>query len=149
MTTSLLQAQIAMMDFQAARFWSKGDVPEQVGNDHPYVDADWCIRRHRMASSTSRSARNNGRAFARCSGSPILPINPDYVSQDARYRHRDKLDGNSCRGIQEQIVGGMAGGAGEGEHSRGADLSIWTKCSTTRRSIISDMAVPVKHPVAG
>jgi crotonobetainyl-CoA:carnitine CoA-transferase CaiB-like acyl-CoA transferase len=33
--TSLLQAQIAMLDFQAARWTMKGDVPQQAGNNHP------------------------------------------------------------------------------------------------------------------
>ena len=34
--TSLLESQIAMMDFQAARFLVEGEVPGQAGNDHPY-----------------------------------------------------------------------------------------------------------------
>jgi formyl-CoA transferase len=34
-TTSLLQAQIFMMDFQAARFLTEGQVPKQAGNNHP------------------------------------------------------------------------------------------------------------------
>ena len=33
--TSLLEAQIAMMDFQAARYLVDGQVPPQAGNDHP------------------------------------------------------------------------------------------------------------------
>ena len=33
--TSLLQAQIAMLDFQAARWLMDGNVPKQAGNDHP------------------------------------------------------------------------------------------------------------------
>ncbi|MGR3716946.1 MAG: CaiB/BaiF CoA transferase family protein, partial [Thermohalobaculum sp.] len=33
--TSLLQAQIFMLDFQAARWLVSGEVPAQVGNDHP------------------------------------------------------------------------------------------------------------------
>ena len=33
--TNLLQAQIALLDFQAARYLMKGEVPQQVGNDHP------------------------------------------------------------------------------------------------------------------
>src|SRR5262247_4149077 len=32
---SLLSAMIAMLDFQAARYLMKGEVPEQSGNDHP------------------------------------------------------------------------------------------------------------------
>lgn len=33
--TSLLHAQIAMLDFQAARYLVEGDIPRQEGNDHP------------------------------------------------------------------------------------------------------------------
>ncbi|WP_447553390.1 CaiB/BaiF CoA transferase family protein [Vreelandella sp. EE22] len=33
--TSLLHAQIAMLDFQAARYLNEGDEPIQAGNDHP------------------------------------------------------------------------------------------------------------------
>src|SRR3954454_16096959 len=33
--SSLLNAGIALLDFQAARFAMKGEVPAQVGNDHP------------------------------------------------------------------------------------------------------------------
>jgi formyl-CoA transferase len=33
--TSLLQAQIALLDFQAARYLVEGEVPGQTGNDHP------------------------------------------------------------------------------------------------------------------
>jgi crotonobetainyl-CoA:carnitine CoA-transferase CaiB-like acyl-CoA transferase len=32
---SLLHAQIAMMDFQMARYLNDNEIPEQVGNDHP------------------------------------------------------------------------------------------------------------------
>ena len=33
--TSLLQAIVAMMDFQAARYLKDGEIPKQAGNDHP------------------------------------------------------------------------------------------------------------------
>src|SRR5260370_2266076 len=33
--TSLLEAQIFMLDFQASRWLIKGEVPKQAGNDHP------------------------------------------------------------------------------------------------------------------
>src|SRR6059058_4134092 len=33
--TSLLQAQIFMLDFQAARWLTEGEVPKQAGNNHP------------------------------------------------------------------------------------------------------------------
>lgn len=34
--TSLLEAQIGMMDFQAARYLVDGEVPGRTGNEHPY-----------------------------------------------------------------------------------------------------------------
>jgi crotonobetainyl-CoA:carnitine CoA-transferase CaiB-like acyl-CoA transferase len=34
-TTSLLEVQVFMLDFQAARWLMEGDVPQQAGNDHP------------------------------------------------------------------------------------------------------------------
>ena len=33
--TSLLQAQVFMLDFQAARYLMDGDIPKQAGNNHP------------------------------------------------------------------------------------------------------------------
>jgi formyl-CoA transferase len=33
--SSLLQAGIALLDFQAARYVMKGEIPPQMGNDHP------------------------------------------------------------------------------------------------------------------
>ena len=33
--TSLLHSQIAMLDFQAARYLMSGEIPKQAGNDHP------------------------------------------------------------------------------------------------------------------
>ena len=38
--SSLLQAQLFMLDFQAARWLMKGEVPKQAGNNHPTVDPD-------------------------------------------------------------------------------------------------------------
>lgn len=35
--SSLLEAQISLMDFQAARYLIEGEVPQSSGNDHPYV----------------------------------------------------------------------------------------------------------------
>src|SRR5581483_1940508 len=34
-TTSLLEAQIFMLDFQASRWLNQHEVPRQAGNDHP------------------------------------------------------------------------------------------------------------------
>jgi crotonobetainyl-CoA:carnitine CoA-transferase CaiB-like acyl-CoA transferase len=36
-TTSLLEAQVFMLDFQAARYLMEGEIPGQAGNDHPTI----------------------------------------------------------------------------------------------------------------
>ncbi|MGB8896382.1 MAG: CoA transferase [Pseudolabrys sp.] len=52
--TSLLEAQIAMMDFQAARYLVDGVVPGQAGNDHP-IPPQWAYLNPPMVSSTTAS----------------------------------------------------------------------------------------------
>jgi len=45
---NLLQAQIGLMDFQAARYLIAGEVPAQVGNDHPHsIPHERRLRQHR------------------------------------------------------------------------------------------------------
>jgi formyl-CoA transferase len=50
--TSLLEAQLAMMDFQAARYLISGEVPGQAGNNHPTS-----IPRRRAFPAWPRSTR--------------------------------------------------------------------------------------------
>jgi crotonobetainyl-CoA:carnitine CoA-transferase CaiB-like acyl-CoA transferase len=67
--TSLLQAQIAMNDFQAARYLMSGEIPKQAGNDHPtsmptsvYKTADGHIN---IAASGERNWRRLCQALDR------------------------------------------------------------------------------------
>ena len=91
-TTSLLEAQIAMLDFQAARVTMKGDVPEQAGNDHPtlipmgtFPTAD---------GHMNLAAPNTGRFKALCQaiGANDLADNPDYANAALRSQHRQALN---------------------------------------------------------
>ncbi len=68
--TSLLQAQIFMLDFQAARWLMDGEVPKQAGNNHPtsiptgvFKTKDNHINRHHR-----RPHLGTLRAGDRCSG---------------------------------------------------------------------------------
>src|SRR5256885_2352530 len=64
--SSLLQAGIALLDFQAARSLMKGEVPPQVGNDHPtsmptsaYKTADGYINVAASGEGDRKSTRLN------------------------------------------------------------------------------------------
>lgn len=90
--SSLLAAQIAMLDFQAARWLLAREVPEQAGNNHPtaiptgvFVTADGHIN----------IAASGGGLFARlCKaiGAEHLAADPAYSTGRARLRNRDRLN---------------------------------------------------------
>jgi len=90
--TSLLQAQVWMMDFQATRWLIDGEVPGQSGNDHPtsaptgvYPTADGYINIAAMGSSM----------FARlCDvlGMPEMNADPRFASAGLRVENRADLN---------------------------------------------------------
>src|SRR5918997_3907257 len=90
--TSLLQAQIFMLDFQAARWLIKQDVPKQAGNNHPtsiptgvFTTADGYIN----VATTGGAIWER---FARAIGADALLQNPDYQTAKGRSDKRDALN---------------------------------------------------------
>jgi formyl-CoA transferase len=88
--TSLLQALIAMLDFQAARWLVAHDVPQQVGNDHPMY----------MPTSAFRTAdgyiniAGSGNLYPRlCKviGREDLLTHPDFCDFKVRHKNRRAL----------------------------------------------------------
>ncbi|MEE3101601.1 MAG: CaiB/BaiF CoA-transferase family protein, partial [Pseudomonadota bacterium] len=91
--SSLLQAQVALLDFQAARWLIDGVVPGQAGNDHPtstpmgvYPTADGAMN---IAATGDRMWRD----FCKVIGRPDLPENPDYATPRDRLANRPALNG--------------------------------------------------------
>ncbi len=87
--TSLLQAQIFMLDFQAARWLQDHEVPKQAGNNHPtsiptgvFKTADGHIN---IASTGQVMWERTCQAI----GAPELINNPDYVTSGLRSKNRD------------------------------------------------------------
>jgi formyl-CoA transferase len=90
--TSLLQAQIAMLDFQGARYLMHGEVPDQVGNDHPttvptsaYPTADGYI---------NIAAAGSGLYKRLCEGlgAPHLLEDPRFKEPKTRIKNRALLN---------------------------------------------------------
>src|SRR6185503_3830634 len=89
--TSLLQAQIAMLDFQAARFLVEGEVAEQTGNDHPTAAPMGLFR---AADGPINLAAYGQAVFARfCAilGIPHLAADPRFTP-GGRLRNRAALN---------------------------------------------------------
>ncbi|MES2751936.1 MAG: CoA transferase [Pseudomonadota bacterium] len=90
--TSLLQAQIFMLDFQAARWLVDGDVPQQAGNNHPTSIPTGVFK---TADSHINIATTGGRIwerFAEAIDAPDLLTNPDYATIASRSTNRDALN---------------------------------------------------------
>lgn len=91
-TTSLLQAQIFMLDFQAARWLMKGEVPKQAGNNHPTSIPTGVFK---TADGYMNIATTGDKIWTRlCEaiGGQALQDNPDYKKAADRSKNRDKLN---------------------------------------------------------
>ena len=89
--TSLLEAQIFLMDFQAARWLVAHEVPPQAGNDHPNIvpigafrTADGHINIAPMPAMWAR--------FCRALGLDAMIDDPKFATFEARYRNREAVN---------------------------------------------------------
>ena len=90
--SSLLHAGIALLDFQAARYLMKGEVPPQVGNDHPtsmptsaYKTADGHI-------NVGASGDGMWQRLCKAIGREDLVASPEFISNEKRAENRGKLN---------------------------------------------------------
>ena len=90
--TSLLESQIFMLDFQAARWLMGGEVAGQTGNDHPTIapmgafeTADGHV--NIAASSPAQFGR-----FCEALGRPEWPDDPRWSSSGRRPKNRDSIN---------------------------------------------------------
>jgi crotonobetainyl-CoA:carnitine CoA-transferase CaiB-like acyl-CoA transferase len=90
-TTSLLESQIFMLDFQAARWLIKQDVPGQVGNDHPTAVPMGCFR---TADGHVNIAPMPGAwgKFCAIMGLEALADDPDFKSAGRRVHNRARVN---------------------------------------------------------
>jgi crotonobetainyl-CoA:carnitine CoA-transferase CaiB-like acyl-CoA transferase len=89
--SSLLQAQIAVLDFQAARYLVEGVVPEQTGNDHPYSTPMGVVRTADGFINIAVGGQGQWKSFCAAIGQPEMQNDPRYANQDQRLRHRKQL----------------------------------------------------------
>ncbi len=89
--TSLLQAQIAMMDFQAARYLIEGKVPPQAGNDHPTSTPMGVVATADGFINIGVGGDGQWRAFCKVIGRQELAAHPDYAKGADRTRNRPQI----------------------------------------------------------
>jgi crotonobetainyl-CoA:carnitine CoA-transferase CaiB-like acyl-CoA transferase len=91
-STSLLQAQIFMLDFQAARWTIGKEVPQQAGNDHPTSIPTGVFKTADGHINIATTGNAIWERFCRAIGAEAMITNPDYQSAKARSHNRKKLN---------------------------------------------------------
>jgi len=90
--SSLLMAQIALMDFQAARYLIDGEVPKQVGNDHPTMMPTSTYRTSDGWVNIAAAGNVIWVRLANALGRPDLPRRTEFADVAARSENRAQLN---------------------------------------------------------
>src|SRR5436190_14818765 len=91
-STSLLQAQIFMLDFQASRWLVKGEVAPQAGNNHPTSMPTGVYKTTDGHINIASSGQKIWERFCKAVGAPELLQRPEYVNGAARSKNRAQLN---------------------------------------------------------
>lgn len=89
---SLLHTQVALMDFQAARYLNDGDVPTQAGNDHPTSSPMGLFQARDGVFNLGASGEGNWLRLCECLQTPHLKTAPDYANEKLRVANRRALN---------------------------------------------------------
>jgi crotonobetainyl-CoA:carnitine CoA-transferase CaiB-like acyl-CoA transferase len=90
--TSLLEAQIFMLDFQASRWLIAGEVAKQAGNDHPTGIPTGLFPTSDGQINIAASGDLMFRRFCEAADAPQLLNDPDYTTGPARSKNRKVLN---------------------------------------------------------
>jgi formyl-CoA transferase len=90
--TSLLQAQIFMLDFQAARWLMKKEVPGQAGNNHPTAIPTGVFKTKDGFINIASTGDKMWNRLCEAIGAKELLAREEYKNSAARSKNRDKLN---------------------------------------------------------
>jgi crotonobetainyl-CoA:carnitine CoA-transferase CaiB-like acyl-CoA transferase len=90
-STSLLQAQIFMLDFQGARYLVKGEIAKQAGNNHPTSIPTGVFKTRDGYINIATAGQKTWQRFCDAVGATALMEKPEYKTAEARSKNRDAL----------------------------------------------------------
>jgi len=89
--TSLLQAQVFMLDFQGSRYLVKGEIPKQAGNNHPTSIPTGVFKTKDGYINIATAGQKTWQRFCEEVGATALMDKPDYKTPEARSKNRNAL----------------------------------------------------------
>jgi crotonobetainyl-CoA:carnitine CoA-transferase CaiB-like acyl-CoA transferase len=146
--TSLLEALVAMLDFQAARPLIEGDVPAQQGNYHPTAVPMGTFPAGDGVFNLAPGTNSHFRAVCRVLGRPEWADDERYARPGARARRRDEVNEmiaavTRTRPAEHWIEAFLAEGVPAGPV---LDLGqMWAHPQIEQLG----MAQPIEHPTRG
>ena len=90
--TSLLQAQVFMLDFQASRWLNMKEVPPQAGNNHPTSIPTGVFKTADGHINIATTGQKIWERFAQAIGAPELIAREEYATGALRLKNRDALN---------------------------------------------------------
>lgn len=106
--TSLLEAQIQMMDMQVARYLIKDEIPGQAGNNHPTFIPTGVFKTADGMINIQSGPQPLWKRLVRAIDAPELADNPDYADPQDRLKNRDALNKEinrrTCQKTSEQWI---------------------------------------------
>jgi crotonobetainyl-CoA:carnitine CoA-transferase CaiB-like acyl-CoA transferase len=90
--TSLLQAQIFMLDFQASRYLVEGEVAQQAGNNHPTTIPTGAFKTRDGYINIATTGGKMWERFCRTLGADAFLERLEYRTAEARSKNRDALN---------------------------------------------------------
>ena len=100
--TSLLEAQIFMLDFQAARYLMKREVAGQEGNNHPTSPGTGMYRTADGHINIAASGDNLWRRFCEVAGARSLAEDPQFKTVSLRAQNRAALNSHIADIVRQQ-----------------------------------------------
>ena len=109
--TSLLQAMVTMLDFQAARWLIAGEIPPQAGNDHPTAIPTGVFRTADGHINIAASGQNMFRRLCEALGTEPLLDDPRFKTAPDRSKNRKAPRAGAGEGLRDEDERGVGGAA--------------------------------------
>jgi formyl-CoA transferase len=145
--TSLLQANIRLMEFQAARYLLAGEVPGQAGNYHPISEPTGVYRARDGSLIIQAGGLKMFRRLCAALGAPELVEDPRFVGRE-RLKHRPELTVEIEKRLAGRDVADWIAALTEAGVPAGPVLNV-EECFANEQVKTLPVVAHVQHPVLG
>ncbi len=146
--TSLLQAMVTMLDFQAARWLIAKEIPPQAGNDHPTGIPTGVFKTRDGHINIAASGQRMFRRLCEALGTEALPDDPRFRTASDRSKNRHELTSELERALATRTGSEWVELLNAKGVPAGPILNIKEVFENEQVRHLG-MARPVKHPALG